>query len=173
VANTGVFVQDIHVPSVGTDLVEKQPGEAMLINDTTSTTNSHDWCAPFITYISDGSGFQDKTENERLIRRSKNYILVDGKLMRKNASSEVLLKCISQNDGINLLDNIHAGSCGNHVASRTLVGKAFRAGFYRPTAVADAEKLVRHCEGCQFFTKRTHVPAHEIQTIPSSWPFAC
>jgi hypothetical protein len=38
--------------------------------------------------------------------------------------------------------------------------------------VADAEKLVRRCEGCQFFTRRTHVPAHEIQTIPSSWPFA-
>jgi len=93
--------------------------------------------------------------------------------MRKHASSKVLLKCISQDDGIKLLDDIHAGSCGNHVASRTLVGKAFRAGFYWPTAVADAEKLVRHCEGCQFFAKRTHVPAHEIQTIPSSWPFAC
>jgi len=55
----------------------------------------------------------------------KNYILVDGKLMRKNASSKVLLKCISQDDGIKLLDDIHAGSCGNHAASRTLVGKAF------------------------------------------------
>jgi len=112
-------------------------------------------------------------ENERLTRRSKNYILVDGKLKRKNASSEVLLKCISQDDGVKLLDDIHAGSCGNHATSKTLVGNAFRAGFFWPTAVADAEKLVRHCEGCQFFAKRTHVPAHEIQTIPSSWPFAC
>jgi len=145
----------------------------MLIDDATPTTSSRDWRTPFIRYISDGSGFQDKTENERLIRLSKNYILVDGKLMRKNASSEVLLKCISQDDSIKLLDDIHAGSCGNHAASRTLVGKAFRVGFYWPTAVADAEKLVRHCEECQFFAKRTHVPAHEIQTIPSSWPFAC
>jgi ribonuclease HI len=144
----GVFVQDIHAPSVGTDLVKNQPSVAMLIDDTTPTTNSHDWRVPFIKYISDGSGFQDKTENERLIRRSKNYILVDGNLMRKNASSKVLLKCISQDDGVKLLDDIHAGSCGNHAASRTLVGKAFRAGFYWPTAVADAEKLVRHCEGC-------------------------
>jgi len=93
--------------------------------------------------------------------------------MRKNANSEVLLKCISQDDVVKLLDDIHAGSCGNHAASRTLVGKALRAGFYWPTAVADAENLVRHCEGCQFFDKRTHVPAHEIQTILLSWPFAC
>jgi len=158
---------------VGTDLVEKQPNKAMLIDDTTPTSSSRDWRAPFIRYISDGSGFQDKTDNERLIRRSKNYILVDGKLMRKNTSSEVLLKCISQDDGIKILDDIHAGSCGNHAASRTLVGKAFRAGFYWPTAVTDAEKLVRHCEGCYFFAKRTHVPTHEIQTILSSWPLAC
>jgi ribonuclease HI len=61
----GVFVQDIHAPSVGTDLVEKQSNEAMLIDDTNPTTSSHDWRAPFIKYISDGSGFQDKTENER------------------------------------------------------------------------------------------------------------
>jgi len=85
-------------------------------------------------------------DNERLKRRSKNYILVNGKLMRKNASSEVLLKCISQDDGIKLLEDIHAESCGNHAASRTLVWKAFRGGFYWPTTVADAEKLVRHCE---------------------------
>jgi len=107
------------------DLVIKSPNEAMLIDDTTPTTSSHDWRTPFIKYLSDGSEFQDKTENERLIRRSKNYILVNGKFMRKNVSSEVLLKCISQDDGIKLLDDIHAGSCGNHVASRTLVGKAF------------------------------------------------
>ena len=64
----GVFVQDIHAPSVGTDLVEKQPNEAMLIDDATPTTSSREWRTPFIRYISDGSGFQDKTENQRLIR---------------------------------------------------------------------------------------------------------
>jgi len=88
--------------------------------------------------------------------------------MRKNTNSEVLLKCITQDDGIKLLDDIHAGSCGNHVASRMLVRKAFRAEFYWPTTTADVEKLYRHYEGCQFFAKRTHVPSHEIQTIPSS-----
>ena len=169
----GVFVQDIHMPSVRTDLVDKPQNEALLVRHATPTASSHDWRTPFVKYLSDGLGSQDKTENERLIRRSKNYILVDGRLIRKNANSEVLLKCISQDDGIKLLDDIHAGSCGNHAASRTLVEKAFRAGFYWPTVVADTEKLVRHCEGCQFFAKRTHVPAHGIQTIPSFWPFAC
>jgi hypothetical protein len=50
--------------------------------------------------------------------------------MRKNAKEEVLMKCITQEVGIELLEEIHSGTCGNHAASRTLVGKAFRAGFY-------------------------------------------
>ena len=111
------------------------------------TTKELDWRVPFIKYLTDGSGYTDQTENERLMRRSKQYLLIDGKLWRKNAKEEILMKCITQEDGERLLDKIHSGSCGNHAASRTLVGKAFRAGFYWPSAVADAEKLVRHCEG--------------------------
>jgi len=45
--------------------------------------------------------------------------------MRKNANSKILLKCITHDDGFKLLDDIHAGSYGNHAASRTLVRKAF------------------------------------------------
>jgi len=112
----GVFVQDIHTPSVRTDLVDKPPNETLLVGNATLTTSGNDWRTPIVKYLSDSSGFQDKTENERLILRAKNYILVDGKLMRKNASSEVLLKCITQDDDIKLLDDIHVGSCGNHAA---------------------------------------------------------
>ena len=72
----------------------------------------------------------DKTEMERLIRRSKYYVLVDGRLIWKNAKEELLQKCISQEEGVALLQEIHVGSYGNHIASRSLVGKAFQAGFY-------------------------------------------
>jgi hypothetical protein len=49
--------------------------------------------------------------------------------MRKNASGEILMKSVTQDDGIKLLEDIHVGSCGNKAASRTLVGKAFSVGF--------------------------------------------
>jgi hypothetical protein len=88
--------------------------------------------------------------------------VVEGKLWRKNAKAEVLMKCIEQENDIKLLEEIHSVTCGNDAASRTLVGKAFRVGFYWPSAVADAEKLVRHCANCQFFSKRVHVRAHKI-----------
>jgi hypothetical protein len=59
------------------------------------------------------------------MHRSKLYLLVDGVLMRKNAKEEVLMKCITQEAGIQLLHEIHYGTCGNHATSRTLVDKAF------------------------------------------------
>jgi hypothetical protein len=50
--------------------------------------------------------------------------------------------------------------------------KAFRQGFYWPTAVADATRIVRTCQGCQFYARQTHLPAQALQTIPITWPFA-
>jgi transposase InsO family protein len=40
------------------------------------------------------------------------------------------------------MDEIHAGQCGMHAASQTLVGKAFRSRFYWPTTNNDAAELV-------------------------------
>jgi hypothetical protein len=83
------------------------------------------------------------------------------------------MKCVSTEEGKEILQEIHEGMCGNHAASRTLVDKAFRSGFYWLTALADAEALVRRCTNCQFFGNKPHIPAHNLITIPPSWPFAC
>jgi len=63
----GIFVQDIDKPSIGNELVDKPNNEALLVQDITLTTSSDDWRTPFIKYLLDGSGFQDKTKNECLI----------------------------------------------------------------------------------------------------------
>jgi hypothetical protein len=82
------------------------------------------------------------------------------------------MRCILRFEGLQLLQEIHGGECGNHAASANLVGKAFRSSFYWPTTLADAQDLVRRCKGCQFFAKQPHVPAQALRTIPPSCPFA-
>ncbi|KAK1612053.1 hypothetical protein QYE76_035726 [Lolium multiflorum] len=47
-----------------------------------------------------------------------------------------------------MLVEIHQGECGHHASSRALVAKVFRHGFW-PTALENAEDLVRKCNGCQ------------------------
>jgi hypothetical protein len=75
-------------------------------------------------------------------------------------------------EGREILNEIHSGDCGHHACSRSLVAKAFRHGFYWLTAHADAEDIVRKCDGCQKFARQAHVSAQELRMIPTTWPFA-
>jgi hypothetical protein len=80
--------------------------------------------------------------------------------------------CKTQEDGCELLIEIHGGECGNHASSRMLVGKAFQQGFYWPTALQDTIELVKTCKAFQFHAKRIHTLIQTLQMIPSSRSFA-
>jgi hypothetical protein len=130
----------------------------------------NDWREPIIRYIKNEEEPDDKAAAERIARQSATII---GGLLYRRGATGVLMKCIHSATGIQLLDEIHTGQCGVHVASRTLVGKAFRSGFYWTTAKNDAIELVQKCEACQFLSRQQHLPAQQLQTIPVTWPFAC
>ena len=96
---------------------------------------------------------EDRAEAERIARHSWRYVAVGGEELYHRSASGVLMRCISEEDMRKLLKEIHLGICGNHAASRTLVGKAYQQGFFWPIAVTDADELVRKCEGCQYFAR--------------------
>jgi hypothetical protein len=85
--------------------------------------------------------------------------------------SGIFQKCVELEEGKELLREIPQGECGHHTSSRALVAKAFRHGFYWLTALQDADQLVKHCNGCQHFSKHQHTPAVALKTIPLTWPF--
>jgi transposase InsO family protein len=132
---------------------------------------AEDWQDKYIAWMDRGELPSDRSEARRIARMAKSFTLVDGELY-KRAASGVLQRCVPIPQGRKLLRNIHAGVCGHHAAPRTLVGNAFRQGFYWPTAVTVASEIVHTCEGCQFYARKTSLPAHVLQTIPVTWPFA-
>jgi ribonuclease HI len=132
--------------------------------------NEVDWRDKYIAWMDRGELPSDRSEARRIARMAKSFALVDGELY-KRAASGILQRCVPIPQGRELLWDIHVGVCGHHTASRTLVGNAFRQGFYWPTAVADASEIVRTCEGCQFYARKSNLPAHVLQTIPITWPF--
>ena len=113
----------------------------------------------------------DRAQARHIARRVKSFVLVDDELYKRSPSG-VLQHCIPIPVGKELIQDIHAGIYGHYAAPRTLMGNAFLQGFYWPTAVVDATDVVRTCEGCQFYAQKTHLPAHALQTIPITWPFA-
>jgi ribonuclease HI len=164
---TGVFVQDLHKPWIR--LIsdpETSHSDTLGSRDVLMAEAEDDWRLDFIAYIVEQRIPEDKVEREKIVRRSANYIIIGTELYRRSASNGVLMKCILRSEGLQLLQEIHGGECGNHAASTNLVGKAFRSGFYWPTTLANAQDLVRRCKGCQFFAKQQHVPAQALRTIP-------
>jgi hypothetical protein len=169
----GVFVQDLRKPSIRLPSdPEMLPSDVLGSRDVLMADAEVDWRLDFITYIVEKCVPRDKVKREKIVRRAANYVIIGTELYRRSASSGVLMKCILRSEGLELLQEIHGGECGNHAASANLVGKAYKSGFYWPTTMADAQDLVRQCKGCQFFVKQQHVPAQVLRIIPPSWPFA-
>ena len=94
-----------------------------------------------------------------VVRCSKAYKVHEGELYKKSATG-VLQRCIPEEEGRHLLAEIHAGLGGHHAGARALVSKAFRTGFYWPTARADAQDLVQRCIGCQLFANQSHIATY-------------
>jgi hypothetical protein len=81
-----------------------------------------------------------------------------------------LLKCLSRNEGQELMKEIHAGLCGAYIGSRSLLGKIFRQGFYWPKAASDAADLVQKCENCQKCARDQKQPSTLTQQIQPTRP---
>jgi hypothetical protein len=101
-----VFVQELKQPSiksspqVTTDAGLQQPNwEVMMLGE--------DWREAYIDFIRDQrlpAGMDARsTAAARVMRRSKGFVLVDNKLYRCGARSGVLMKCVTGEDGHDIL----------------------------------------------------------------------
>ena len=83
------------------------------------------WTEPFLAYLTKQELPEDQNKARCIVRRSKAYKVHEGELYKKSTTG-VLQRCISEEEGRQLLAEIHAGLGGHHAAARALVGKAFR-----------------------------------------------
>jgi ribonuclease HI len=170
-----VFSRDIHQPSVKTDDTPEIPsakpevpsaaeGEDLRIEgERDGVIPVPNWQTPYLEYLLRGELPLDKAEARRLARHPRLFVLLgDEKELYHRSPSGILQRCISITQGQELLQEIHSGACGQHASPRALMGNAFRQGFYWPTAVADATRIVCSCRGCQFYAKQTRLPAQAL-----------
>jgi hypothetical protein len=104
-----------------------------------------------------------------LKQRARGYAVVNRELY-KSRVTELWLRCITSERGVELLKKIHSGLCGAHIGRRALAGKAIKQGFYWPTINIDAKKLVRECEACQKIGNQQNLLSMSVYLIPLSWP---
>jgi hypothetical protein len=87
------------------------------------------WMQPYLAYMINKMLPENMVEAKRIIQQSKAFVVLQGKLYKKSISG-ILQRCVTPQEGQEILKDIHTGVCGHHASSRAIAAKAFRAGFY-------------------------------------------
>ena len=61
-----------------------------------------------VDFIRNNKNYPKEMEHEKLARRSNNYVVIGSDLFRHSTSSGTLCRCITQEDGVKLLGEIHS-----------------------------------------------------------------
>jgi ribonuclease HI len=106
-------------PSTGTEVMQAE-GSTPLAN------LEPNWHVPYLNHLTRGGLPLDKTEARQIARRSKTFVIFgDNKELYRRSPTGILQCCITNEEGKNLLKDLHSGACGHHAAPRTLIGNAF------------------------------------------------
>jgi hypothetical protein len=123
-----VFASDQHQPSVreeGDKPPEELGPEVMAIDEPPEVNlEDPDWRFPILEWLVEGKLPSDQTEARRIARRAKTFIIIDVELYKRGAA-DILMRCIPGDQGRELLQEIHVGTCSHHAGPRTLVGTTF------------------------------------------------
>jgi hypothetical protein len=65
---------------------------------------------------------------------SRYFAIVEGQLYKKGIS-QPMLKCITEIECLEILREVHGGTCGSHSGPRALAAKVIRQGFYWPAII--------------------------------------
>jgi hypothetical protein len=116
------------------------------------------WMQPYLANMINKTLPEDVVKARRIVRRSKAFVVLQGKLYKKSITG-VLQWYVTPQEGQVILKDIHTGVYGHHASSRAIAAKAFRTRFYWLTSIKDAKDIVRRCEACQQFASRPYAPS--------------
>ncbi|KAL2231127.1 UNVERIFIED_CONTAM: hypothetical protein Sindi_1707100 [Sesamum indicum] len=97
--------------------------------------------------------------------------LVAAERLYKRTTDGPLLKCLDEERANYVMQEIHEGSCGNHLGVRSLAQKVIRQGYFWPTLAKDSRDLVKKCKSCQKYASLIHQPATPIEPVKITCPF--
>jgi hypothetical protein len=86
---------------------------------------TEDWRAPVTLFLQGYYHPTDINEAKRLKHRSRDFTLIEGQLYKKGVS-QPMLKCVTETEGVQILREVHSGTCGSHAGPRALAAKVIR-----------------------------------------------
>ncbi|KAL5547058.1 hypothetical protein UlMin_006745 [Ulmus minor] len=129
-----------------------------------------DWRKVYVDYLTKGIAPENKKDEHKLRRHINKYMVKEDHLFWKAFNGEIL-KCINGHEAKEVLQEIHAGDCGEHQGGRRLYEEALRLGYFWPTMENDAIEYACRCKDCQLFGNKIHAQAVTLHPVNVPWPF--
>ncbi|GJY41821.1 reverse transcriptase domain-containing protein [Tanacetum coccineum] len=125
------------------------------------------WFADFANYHAGKFVIKGMTSQQKnkFFKDVKHYFW-DDPFLFKNCADQVIRRCVSGQEALDILKACHSGPTGGHYGANYTARKIFDSGFYWPTIYKDAHDFVTHCDICQRqgkITQRDEMPQNSIQ----------
>jgi ribonuclease HI len=140
-----IGMPDIHSPE-GLQITNDTEGHRIV-----NLIMTEDWRAPITLFMQGYYHPSDINKAKCLKHRNRDFALIEGQLYKKGVS-QPMLKCVTETEGVQILREVHSGTCGSHAGPRALAAKVIRQGFYWPAMICVANRVTRSCEACQKFS---------------------
>ena len=99
------------------------------IETSEGSSEESDWMKEIIDFLQKSILPEDKAKARKTRLKAARYALIRGVLYRKSFSGP-LLRCLTKEETVEVLNAIHSGVCGNHSGGRSLAHKAITAGYF-------------------------------------------
>jgi hypothetical protein len=164
---------DVFYHVIGT-LAVRSPEGLQITNDTeghriVNLIMTEDWRAPITLFLQGYYHPSDLNEAKHLKHQSRDFALIEGQLYKKGVS-QPMLKCVTETEGVQILREVHSGTCGSHAGPRAQAAKVIHQGFYWPAMICAANQVTRSCEACQKFSPRSGNPSQFTKLMTHTWP---
>ncbi|XP_021833842.1 uncharacterized protein LOC110773621 [Prunus avium] len=131
---------------------------------------AEDWRAPYLAFFIEGILPSNTKHAHKLKKTLKRYFIDGSTLYRKGFNGEPL-KCLGESEAQQVMQEIHAGDCGEHQGMKRLHRQLLNVGYYWPTMKNDAYNFVKKCHTCQVHANLSHNPPTLLQDMGTPWPF--
>ncbi|GKA75450.1 reverse transcriptase domain-containing protein [Tanacetum coccineum] len=125
------------------------------------------WFADYANYHAENfivKGMSTQQKNN-FFKDVKQYFW-DDPFLFKICADQVIRRCVSGQEAVDLLTACHSGPTGGHYGANYTAKKVFDSGFYWSTIYKDAHELVKKCDLCQRqgkISQRDEMPQNSIQ----------
>ncbi|KAK1421773.1 hypothetical protein QVD17_24388 [Tagetes erecta] len=127
------------------------------------------WFSDLANYLSEGKVVTGMSSQQRKkFFADANHYIWDAPYLFRLGADRVFRRCVSAEEGREILKHCHEGLTGGHHGPSYTAKKVLDAGFYWPTVFKDAHDLVRSCDACQRtgnISSKNEMPQNPIQVV--------